>query len=338
MRFLKVVCFLLVFLVLFVACGTTETVHLYPSGEHAHVFGNRYEVVPASCITVGQEVRYCKICHLAVTDSVEIPADQTKRLHEFTVTVVPPTEAEEGYTMLKCTLCDYVVERTDVKPPLFALKSEEGVTVTTAPSGVDALLMASTADLVLRYDVGGQTAVDATLARRLAVMLTVTEELEREGAVLTPDTVVSLTGTILGNYTVSNLLRAWLQSGDAAIASAFAEMFGESNDDFAARVDARLQRLGVLSEVEVGVFDLPVATATLRATAVMLARALAMPLAVELLSDEVPPLAQVAGRVPTVFFDYATLRVVAIGEDGGYRFLLLAGNALQTGLENELLK
>lgn len=336
MRFLKIICFLLTLLVLFTACNTAQAIYLYPVGEHAHVFGNRYRVVSASCVTVGQELRYCKICHFVVTDSVEIPVDETKRLHDFTVTVVPPTEAEEGYTMLECTLCDYVVERTDVKPPLFALKRDDGVTVTAAPSGVGAILMADTDDLLLHYDVGGQTAVDATFSRRLAVMLTVTEELEREEATLTPDTVVTLTGAISGSYTIRNLLKAWLQGGDASVADAFVEIFDRSRDDFAARVDDRLQRLGVLSEVRSGVFD-GAPTATLRATAVMLARALATPLLVELLSGEVPPLAQVAGRTPTAFLDCGTLRAVVVSGETGYRFLLLAGDEVPFGIENELL-
>ena len=63
MRYLKIMSLLLVCLVLFTACGGAQTTYLYPTGEHAHVFGVRYEVVSANCVTVGQQVRYCKICH-----------------------------------------------------------------------------------------------------------------------------------------------------------------------------------------------------------------------------------------------------------------------------------
>jgi hypothetical protein len=39
-----------------------------------------------------------------------------------------------------------------------------------------------------------------------------------------------------------------------------------------------------------------------------------------------------------VFFEYATLRVVAIPRGEGYRFLLLAGDGTPAGIENELLQ
>ena len=337
MRILKIMSLCLMMLVLFTSCGASQTAYSYPAGEHTHVFGNRYDVVNADCVTAGQEVRYCKICHLCVTDTVAIPTDIAARRHDFSATVVPPTESTEGYTVLECTLCDYVVERTEVIAPLFALKTDEDLTVRTAPSGVRALLMADTVDLVLRYDVGGQTVVDATLARRLAVMLTVTEELEREDAMWSADTVITLTGALSGSYSVRTLLRAWLREGDASVARAFAEAFSESDGAFAVRVNERLRRLGVLDEVSANVFGTGESVATLRASAIMLARALATPLLVDIISDEVPPLLQVAGRTPIAFFEYATLRVVVIPAETGYRFLLLDGEEIEVGLENELL-
>ena len=338
MKALKMMSLLLIMLVLFTSCSAAQTLYLYPSNEHTHVFGNRYAVVSADCVTEGQEVRYCKICHLCVMDTVSIPMDITTRFHDFSATVVPPTESTEGYTVLECRLCDYVVEKTDVIAPLFALKTKDGVTLQTAPSGVDALLMTSTDDLVLRYDVGGQTVVDATLARRLAVMLTITEEMEREGSDWSSDTVIALTGALSGSFSLRTLLRAWLREGDVSVARAFAEAFGESEGAFVARVNERLQRLGVLGEVGANVFGTGESTATLRASAIMLARALATPLLVELFSDEVPLLLQVAGRTPTAFFDYTTLRVVVIPDDTGHRFLLLAGDTVAAGIENELLQ
>lgn len=338
MRSLKIISLCLMMLVLFTSCGVSQALYLYPAGEHTHVFGNRYGVVSADCVTEGREVRYCKICHFCVTDTVTIPTDVAARLHDFCVTVVPPTESTEGYTVLECKLCDYVVEKTEVVAPLFALKTSEDVTVQTAPDGVGALLMADTVDLVLRYDVGGQTTVDAAFARRLAVMLTVAEELEREGSALRADAPITLTGALSGVYSIRTLLRAWLREGDASVAGAFAEALCESEGEFAARVNERLRRLGVLGEVDADVFGGGESTSTMRASAVMLARALATPLLVEMLSGEVPPLMQVAGRTPTVFFEYATLRVVAIPRGEGYRFLLLAGDSTPAGIENELLQ
>jgi hypothetical protein len=197
-------------------------------------------------------------------------------------------------------------------------------------------MMANTADRVLLACVESEIHVDATLAKRLAVLLTVTEEIEREGGAFDQDTLVALTGELSGNFSVRTLMEAWLATGESRVARAFATAFAESEQAFLARVEARLTRLGVGHEATIDVMG-SASEVTLHALAIMLTRALATPLLVELMADEVPPLSQIAGEEPTVFFHYPTLRVAALARNGGYLFLLLSGDELPDGIENELM-
>ncbi len=339
MRKLRCIALMLLFSLLLVACGGTGEAYLYNNGEHTHVYGNRYDVEPATCISEGSEIRYCKICHVSVIGAVSIPSDIAARKHAFSNTVIPPTECEEGYTVKSCTLCPYMIDRTDVIPALYALLTNES-TATVAPVGVDSIVMSDTATHVLIYDAGSGAVISAALARRLAVALAIVEEMAREGSALTPETEITLiSGIGAGNsYTVCDLLNEWAASGDPDIARGFAAVLDGSETAFSARVAARLQRLGVSEEVTVDPFSATdTGTATLGATAVMLARALDEELIVAAFAASVPGLVKIAGEKPVLYFTDTALRVSALRTaDGTYRFLLLSGNALPSHLENTL--
>lgn len=291
-------------------------------------------------MVVGEQVRYCKICQAAVIDDIPIPAAIEDRLHTFFDTVVPPTEADEGYTVRTCTLCPYVIARTAVVPALYALLADSN-TVTEAPTGAAALLMSDTATHRLSHSVGSETAVSAELARRFAVALAVTEELAREGTELTPESTLQLiSGVGAGNsYSVGELLMEWLADGDPAVAEGFAAAIDGQNAAFSARVAARLQRLGVLGAVTVDPFSAAEpGSATLGGTGVLLARVLDEPLLVDALSELVPRLLRIAGKKPVAYMTLDEgLRASAIEDGaGGYHFLLLWGEALTSDMENTL--
>ncbi|MBR2011500.1 MAG: hypothetical protein IKA06_07145 [Clostridia bacterium] len=339
MRKLRCITLILLFSLVLVACGGEGDTYLYDTGAHTHVYGNRYDVTPETCICEGTQIRYCKICHQAVTDTVAVPEDIAARKHAFSDTVVAPTEAEEGYTKRSCTLCEYVIERTDVIPARYALLTD-AATKTEAPNGVSGILMSDTATHKLSYSVGGEGAVSPVIARRLAVALAITEELERQGTALTPETLITLvSGMGEGNsYTVRELLYEWVASGDIDVARGFAMALDGSEAAFAARVAARLEKLGVLAQVTVDPFA-PEAqgAATLHATGVMLARALDVPLLCEAFSNAVPGLVRIAGKKPALYLSVGGLRISAMKTDAGvYHFLLLSGENAPSNLENTL--
>lgn len=341
MRKAKVLLLLLLFSLLFTACADTGTTFLYEKGEHNHVFGNRYDITPASCVAEGKEVRYCKICHEAVTETVPVAEDIAARKHAFSDTVTPPTESAKGYTRRECTVCDYVIERADVIPARYELTVGEG-TKTTAPEGVDGILMSDSATHRLSYRVGGELTVSPVVARRLAVALAVTDELSREGATLTADTPLALiSGTGAGNrYTVRDLLCEWIATGDENVLGALAFALDGSEGAFGARVTARLEKLGVAEHVTLNVFDTEgEGSATLGATAVMLARALDEPLIRLALAEAVPRLQQIAGQKPVAYLCFGNLRLSAVEDEGGAcRFLLLRGESIPEGIENTLFQ
>ena len=326
--------FLLLSLAL-VSCGG-ETTYLYNTGTHTHVFGNRYDVTPVTCVEEGTQVRYCKICHETVTDTVAVAEDINQRTHTFSLTVVPATECEEGYTKKSCTLCDYVVERADVVPARYALLTN-AETVTAAPEGAVGAVMSDTKTHVLTIDAGRARSVSADLAVRLGVALTVVDELSREGTTLTADTLVVLPGGVgAGNaFTVEELLLEWVASGDTDIVRGFATAMGGSEAAFSQLVCARLARLGVLDEVTANVFA-GSGTATLGATAVMLARALDEPLIASAFSDTVPRLIRIAGEKPVLYLAFSDLRVSALKKGDTVRFLLLFGAEMPADLENDI--
>lgn len=324
--------FLLLPLVL-AACGS-EATYLYDTGTHTHVFGNRYDVTPVSCVADGTQIRYCKICHAAVTDTVTVAENIAHRAHAFSLTVVPATECEEGYTKKSCTLCDYVVERADVVPARYALLSDTE-TVIVAPTGASGAVMADTKTHILTLAAGRELLVPAELARRLGVALTVTQELAREGGTLTEDALVTLPSGVWAEnaFSVRELLFEWVASGDVDIARGFATVLGGSEAAFSELVAARLARLGVLDKVTVDVFEVG-GTATLGASAVMLARALDEPLLSAAFSDAVPGLIRIAGQKPVLYLTFPDFRVSALKKDDTVRFLLLFGAQMPTELEN----
>ena len=336
MRKVKIFSLFLATVLLLSACAAGGE-YPYDTGEHKHVFGNPYVVVPETCVAEGSQVRYCKICHEELVDTLPVPKDESQRKHDFVSTVVHATEATEGYTTLECRHCDYVVEHTDVVPARYALLTVEGVTLATPPTGVEAMAVSDTNTHVLRYAFGMESAVPVTLACRLAAALTLTEAFEAEGATISPETTVTpQTGELLGHtYTLSALLSEWLENGGADVARAMALAFGEGEEAFALRVQERLLRLGVLSGVHLNIYE-ESGTVTLHATAVMLARTLDTPLLTEMLKNQVGALVQVAGESPAVYYEEEHFRVTALPVEGGYRFAVLFGHSLANGVENEV--
>ena len=334
MKKVRILALLAVLALLLVGCDAdTGRSYLYNTGEHTHVFGNRYEVVAVTCISEGTDIRYCKICHEAVIGTVTVPADVAARAHAFENTVVQPTESTEGYTARQCTLCPYLIERDNVVPPLYALLANEA-TKTAAPSGAASAVMADTATHVLTYNAGGAAAVQTELARRLAVAITLTAELSREEATVTEES----TALYLGNtYTVRELIFEWILHGDADVAKALAAACLDDEAGFTARVAARLQRLGTCDTV---VDPFGASTATLFDTATLLSRALDEPLLLAAFSNAVSAqhgLLRIDGVRPAFYFSDGTLRASAIGgENGAYRFLLLLGENMPSDLENSL--
>lgn len=308
-----------------VACGGRRADFNYAEGSCEHVFGLWYDVTPVTCISEGKRVSYCKFCHHEAIETVPIADDIAARVHDFEDTVVPPTESTPGYTTRRCTRCDYVVERTDERPPLYALLVVPGVTVTDLPAHLTGMVATDTETHVLTHSAGADGAIDAETARRLALALTVTEELEKEGATLTSATSVTVThGALAGNtYRVEQLLAAVVKTGQVAAAEALADVFDESVSAFCARVNVRLSKLGLGATTQVS--TAPGGTTTLYDTGVLLSRALDTPLLATALAATVPDLSQVAGQDPVFWIERTDLLICGIRAGNGVRFALLAG-------------
>ena len=314
-------------LVLFSACASSaKTAHAYPFDTHTHVYGTRYDVVEPTCLTAGTVARYCKICHAGVTEDVPVPTDESLRAHAFVDTVVEPTESTEGYTTRTCTRCAYEIARVDVVPPQYALFAVE-TTQSTAPTGALGLAVSDTVTHTLSYLVDGDAAVPADVACHLAVALTLADELTKEGAAVTPDTLVSFGG---GNFPVKELLFAYIEEGDAAVLGVLAAAVAGSADGFAALVSARLARLGVGDAIVANPFVPAQSSATLGATAVLLARVLDEPLLLEGYGAAVGRFQLVAGQKPVLYLSSAdgTLRVTALAYADTVRFAVVYGMAL----------
>lgn len=340
MRLIRVIAVLLFVVLTATACAAGGKTHLYNKADHTHIFGNAYDVTPTTCQVAGTQIRYCKICHESVMQAVQLPESVELRAHAFLDTVHAPTECEEGYTVRVCSLCGYTLQRVDVRPARYALLTTQA-TIATPPEGVEALMLSDTATHTLAYAAGGALAVDAEIARRLAVALTVTERMEAENATLTPETQVTLiSGIGAGNaFTLRELMTAWIKDGSADVARGFAVALGVDESGFMLRVSERMTRLGVKNAVNIHPFLAGAPnTATCAATTVMLARALDTPLLCESMRAAVPELVRVAGVAPAVYLAAAngTLRVSALATEGGYRFLVLAGKSLPYGAEDAL--
>ena len=314
------------------ACTAGDTAHTYPADGHTHVYGNRYDVVTATCLEAGTVVRYCKICHEGVTEEAQIPADIAARAHAFSDTVVAPTEATEGYTARCCTLCGYTVDRAFVVPAKYALLSTDE-TLTVAPTGATGVIMSDTDTHILRYRVAQDAAVPADVACRLAVALTLADELTREGATVTPDTPISFGG---GQFAAKRLFSAYITDDNGEALRALAVAVGGSEQGFVGLIAARLARLGVGAALQLNPFAPAENRATLGATAVLLARVLDEPLPMEYyrLAAE-NDFRLVAGRSPVLYLTSAdgTLRVTALAEGEGVAFAAVLGAALPDNYE-----
>jgi hypothetical protein len=53
------------------SCASENDPVPYEDGTHTHIYGHWYEVREATPDEDGEQVRYCKICHLPQTDTVE---------------------------------------------------------------------------------------------------------------------------------------------------------------------------------------------------------------------------------------------------------------------------
>lgn len=324
---------LLLCVLLLTGCTASKTAHAYDTDTHAHVYGNRYDVVAQTCLTAGTVVRYCKICHGSVTESVAVPTDIAARVHTFSDTVVAPTESTEGYTVRRCTLCTYVIERAFVVPAKYVLL-QTAETQTVAPVGAQALVFSDTDSHMLYYDAGRDTAVPADVACRLATALTLADELTRESAVITPDTAVAFGS---GNHSAKRLLFAYIEHNNTDALRSLAVAISGSEAAFAELVTARLARLGVAAGVRANPFATADNTATLGAAAVLLARVLDEPLLLEGFGAAVG-LQLVAGQSPLLYLASSdgTLRATALAGESGVRFALVYGTALPDDYENVL--
>ncbi len=318
------------------ACGGGRADYNYAEGACDHVFGLWYDVVPVTCQTEGQRVRYCKFCHHEEVETIPIAENIAERAHDFEDTVIPPTEAAAGYTTRRCTRCGYVVERADEKPPLYALLPVDGVTDTALPAELDGLIVTDTGSHVLTHGAGLEAAVSAETARRLSLALTVTEEMEKEGATLTPDTPVTVkTGALAGRtYRVEQLLSAVIKTGQVSAAEALSDVFDESVSAFCARVNVRVAKLGL---THTAVSTAAGGSTTLYDTGVLLLRALDTPLLSAALGSNVPDLSQVAGQDPAFYIEGENLLFCGIRAGDGVRFALLAGTGATSAAADGLL-
>ncbi|MBE6595665.1 MAG: hypothetical protein E7644_07695 [Ruminococcaceae bacterium] len=329
-------------LLLLSSCGRAAPIVERYDGTHQHTYGACYTVQAVTCLEPGAVVRYCGICRKPEVTQVPVAPDEADRNHDFSHTVVPPTEAEWGYTVKRCNACGYTVDRADKTPPLYALLTD-AATSTALPQGVTAALRADSKSHLLQLSAAADTAVDAEIARRLGVALAVTALMEEEGSVLTADTAVAVvTGGLAGRtYTLRQLITAFIKTGSEDTALALADACGETAADFSLRVQRRIERLGLQNSAEIHpVLGAKPQKATLYGTAVLLVRALDTPLIATALAEAVPDLSQVAGQKPAVYLTDAagTLRVTALQRaDGTYDCLLLYGALLPTDAEEAIL-
>ena len=323
MRKARLCALFLMALLLFTACTANKTAHSYPEGAHTHVYGNRYDVVPATCREAGTVVRYCKICHGEVTEAVAVPEDIAARAHAFSDTVVAPTEATEGYTDRTCTRCGYVVAHTDVVPARYALLADATTVTSGLPAGALALAVSDTASHHLDYAVGTNAALSGAVVSRLAAALTVADGMA--AADMTADSAIPY-GTV--SLSLRVLLTWWLENGEASALSAIAVAEYGSEAAFAAAVEARLARLGVSEAISVDLFGSATGTATVQSLAVLTARVLDEPLLAEIalaaigIEKSVAFLA-LSGKSPALLFAEGGLHVSAVAEGDGYRFAVL---------------
>ena len=294
------------------SCGRGAT-YLYAEASHTHIYGHWYDVESVTCTHEGSQVRYCKICRAEELATVEIDPDIAFRAHDFTLTVHAPTECEEGYTEKHCQRCGYVV----------------------APEGVTAAVMSDTLTHTLSYCTAQRTPVDAEVAFRLLICLTVTQAMEESSGLSAETPVTIQEGTLAGRtYTLGQLLSAFLKTGNRGCLYGFSAALGTDGTGFSKKVAERGQKLG-LADSRLQPFEEAENKTTLLDTGPLLLRALSSPLLPEILKEGVPELCQVAGKKPALYLSDAAgkFRVSGFNTGDGVVFLLLFGESLPEDAE-----
>ena len=340
MRIVKLTALVLALLFLLCACGVKRVGISYADDAHTHVYGYWYDATLPSCQQRGVQVRYCKICHAEQGKTIEIPDDVTKQVHTYENHTQEPTEKDDGSFLRKCKLCGFEAE-SYVIPALYALLADEN-TVKTAPSGVNAMLLSDTETHRISTLVGENTAIDATLARRLAVALPVVEKLSAEqtltvGTEMLGGVAPTTPGVYVGaTLSMRQILGLWLMEGGNDTMLLLCALMGESETAFLNTVNARMDKLGATFSAtslrQNGAFT----GVTVYNTAVLLAKSLDQPLLCELLAINTNPYVTVCGDRPTLYFKAGDARISAIPREEGYAFLILQGAALPGGVEDTL--
>ena len=119
MRYCRLAAVFLLLALLLASCAAGNPAVAYDAGECEHSHGAWYDITTLTCKAEGKQIRYCKICRESEERVLPVAEDEARRAHSFSDTVVPPTEAEGGYTSRECTLCGYTVDRADPTPPLY---------------------------------------------------------------------------------------------------------------------------------------------------------------------------------------------------------------------------
>lgn len=352
MRRIDLAALCLAVVLVFAACAAENPSVPYSKGECEHVFGYWYDVSAVTCLDVGQQIRYCKLCQTAEEQTIDVASDIEERKHSFIDTVTPPTEASGGYTTRVCTLCEYRKDRIDPTPALYELVSDEA-TLTALPTGLSGVLLSDTVTHRLaRY---APTGVHPEIARLLAAALVVTDELSRKSTILMPFATLTVTDELLADIpagaavsprsfyagavvTLEQTLGLWITTGGADAALVLAEFLGITHEQFAAAATQRAENLGLVDTAFTSLIAPDdFGTSSLYDTATLLCRALDE----ELITEPLLLLAQfsfvkIGEKQPVVWLTGKNLRVSAIREGESIRFLLLAGENMPNGIEAEL--
>ena len=97
-----------------------------------HVFGDWKITEEATCTTTGTKTRACTVCGKVETVTI------AKTAHKYVNTIVKPTYKAQGYTLHKCSVCDYSYK--DNYTPALKLTELTGVKVKT--QGTNSLTLA----------------------------------------------------------------------------------------------------------------------------------------------------------------------------------------------------
>lgn len=347
MRIVKITALVSALLFLLCACNVGQETISYADEGHTHVYGFWYDSAVPSCQQLGVRVRYCKICHAEQGLTIEIPEDKAKQAHTFEDIKVEPTEKDNGSFKRVCTLCGYQEQGTAHTIPALYVLLENEHTDRTQREGVNALLCSDTETHIISALVEKDAAIDATLARRLAVALPVVERLDTD---LSADSEITVSAEVLGGampttsgvylgrtLSVRQLLGLWLMEGGDDTLLLLCALMGQSEAELLATVNARMDRLGATFSAsslrQSGTF----AGVSVYDTAVLLAKSLDQPLICELLALNTNPYVTVNGTRPALYFKAGNARISAVARENGYEFLILQGEAIPGGIEDALL-